>query len=79
MYKEDGSSRSVFSGRLEKRGLYTSSCGKKVNANVNAAFSIARKCFGDEAFAGCVLLHGSGSWKPADLSVGEFTHVPFRF
>ena len=53
VYKKEGSSRPVFSGRREKRGLYASGCGKLVNADVNAAFNIARKCFGDEAFAGC--------------------------
>lgn len=52
VYKKEGGSP-VFSGRRERRGLYASGCGKKVNADVNAAFNIARKCFGDEAFAMC--------------------------
>ena len=53
VYKKEGSSHPAFSGRREKRGLYASGCGKKVNADVNAAFNIARKCFGNKAFAGC--------------------------
>ena len=52
VYKKEGGNP-VFSGKRERRGLYASGCGKKVNADVNAAFNIARKCFGDEAFAGC--------------------------
>ena len=53
VYKKEGSSQPVFSGKRERRGLYASGCGKEVNADVNAAFNIARKCFGDKAFAGC--------------------------
>ena len=53
VYKEEDSSHPVFSGKRERRGLYASGCGKKVNADVNAAFNIARKCFGDKAFTGC--------------------------
>ena len=58
--KTDG--HPAFSGKREKRGLYASGCGKKVNADVNAAFNIARKCFGDEASAGC----GEGCMDSAD-------------
>ena len=61
VYKKEGMSP-VFSGKRERRGLYASGCGKKVNADVNAAFNIARKCFGDEASAGC----GEGCMDSAD-------------
>ena len=62
VYKKEDSSQPVFSGKRERRGLYASGCGKKVNADVNAAFNIARKCFGDAAFAGC----GTGCMDSTD-------------
>ena len=62
VYKKEGGIQPVFSGKREKRGLYASGCGKLVNADVNAAFNIARKCFGDGASAGC----GEGCMDSAD-------------
>ena len=62
VYKKEGGIQPVFSGKREKRGLYASGCGKLVNADVNAAFNIARKCFGDEASAG----YGEGCMDSAD-------------
>ena len=69
VYKEDGSSRPVFSGKREKRGLYASGCGRLVNADVNAAFNIARKCFGDKVSAGCEegCMDSTDAWNYRDF------------
>ena len=37
----------VYLGKRVKRGLFQSSVGKLVNADVNGALNIARKVFGD--------------------------------
>src|SRR5574344_188122 len=38
-----------YSGKRVKRGLYKSSCGKLLNADINGAVNIVRKVIGDEA------------------------------
>ena len=37
----------VYMGKRVKRGLFQSSVGKLINADVNGALNIARKVFGD--------------------------------
>lgn len=41
-------------GKRVYRGLYRSSTGKKINADVNAALNIIRQCCGDEAVLGAI-------------------------
>ena len=43
MYNEDNPKSYVFSGKRVHRGLYRSSNGKMLNADVNGALNILRK------------------------------------
>jgi putative transposase len=65
-YKKDR--KLVFSGKRKKRGLYQSSVGKLLNADVNGAINILRKVIGDDfvknlADKGAVF--APMRWKPA--------------
>jgi putative transposase len=44
----------MFSGTRKKRGLYQSSIGKLLNADVNGAINILRKVIGDGFVKGLV-------------------------
>ena len=37
----------VYSGKRIKRGLFQSSCGKVINADINGSLNILRKVVGD--------------------------------
>ncbi|MDJ0716163.1 MAG: transposase [Prochloraceae cyanobacterium] len=50
VYGDDEAKLIKFSGKRVKRGLYRSSSGKSINADVNAAYNILRKVF-PKAFA----------------------------
>lgn len=39
-----------YKGRRVKRGLFQSSCGKLINADINGAINILRKVIGDGKF-----------------------------
>ncbi|MDJ0719814.1 MAG: hypothetical protein QNJ54_37260, partial [Prochloraceae cyanobacterium] len=58
VYGDDNAKLIKFSGKRIKRGLYRSSTGKSINADVNASYNILRKVF-PKAFAdgieGCVV------------------------
>lgn len=64
--KENGHSNVIFSGRRSPRGLYTSSAGIKIHADVNGAYNIMRKAFPDAARAadgiGGARLHPTIRW-----------------
>lgn len=46
-YAKGNTTKPVFSGRRVFRGLYQSSTGKRLNADVNGALNILRKVIGD--------------------------------
>lgn len=76
-----------YSGKRIKRGLFRSSIGKVINADVNGAINIARKCKGEEidlwvqslAHSGCVYQPVKVSTrqlpKPPLIEVGESSRV----
>ena len=45
--KKGSKEKHVFLGKRKKRGLYQSSIGKLVNADINGAINILRKVIGD--------------------------------
>ncbi len=47
IYKKNCDEKYVFLGKRKKRGLYQSSIGKLINADVNGAINILRKVIGD--------------------------------
>lgn len=68
---------SCYSGKRIKRGLFCSFTGKVVNADVNGAVNIARKCKGEEidpwvqslAHSGCV-------YQPVKVSIRQLPKPP---
>jgi len=46
-YKKGNKKKHVFLGKRKKRGLYQSSIGKLINADINGAINILRKVIGD--------------------------------
>lgn len=48
VYKKNNPKKHEFLGRRVKRGLYKSSIGKTINADVNGAINILRKVIGDD-------------------------------
>jgi putative transposase len=48
VYRKNSSEKYKFLGRRVKRGLYKSSIGKIINADVNGAINILRKVIGDD-------------------------------
>lgn len=48
VYKKNNPEKYEFLGRRVKRGLYKSSIGKTINADVNGAINILRKVIGDD-------------------------------
>lgn len=62
------SKHSEYKGRRSKRGLFRSSTGKLINADINGAFNIIRKK--KEAFDVTMLPEGIGFWwNPVRISV----------
>jgi transposase len=51
-YVKGDTEEHIFSGKRQKRGLYISKDGYKINADVNGSLNIIRKHFGDSAFNG---------------------------
>ena len=48
----------VYSGKRIKRGLFQSSCGKLINADVNGSLNILRKVVGDSSFINQIIDSG---------------------
>lgn len=48
VYKKNSENKYSFLGKRTKRGLYTSSIGKTINADINGAINILRKVIGDD-------------------------------
>ena len=46
-YRKENDKKHVFLGKRKKRGLYQSSIGKLINADINRAINILRKVIGD--------------------------------
>ncbi len=66
-YKKDKKVKPVFSGKRKKRGLYQSSIGKLLNADVNGAINILRKVIGDDfvkSLADKGAVFAPMHWKP---------------
>ena len=47
-----------YSGKRKKRGLYQSSCGKLINADVNGALNIIRKVVNDSEIISKIINSG---------------------
>lgn len=48
----------VYLGKRVKRGLYQSSCGKLINADINGALNIMRKVVGDSSIEKKIINRG---------------------
>lgn len=48
VFKKENKEKHIFSGKRKSRGLYQSSIGKLINADVNGAINILRKVIGDD-------------------------------
>ena len=46
-YKKSDNTQHVFTGKRKKRGLYQSSIGKLLHADINGAINILRKVIGN--------------------------------
>ena len=68
IYEKDSHKRYSFSGKRVKRGLYQSSIGVLLNADINSALNIARKVIGDSFIS----LFDRGLWcNPLKIRVIE--------
>ena len=50
LVSEEVKKHESYSGKRIKRGLFQSSCGKLINADVNGSLNILRKVVGDSLF-----------------------------
>jgi putative transposase len=63
-YNPDAKSKQIFTGKRIKRGLYKSSDGMLLNADVNGAYNILRKTDSNFSFSDLVFVVGTkiGEW-----------------
>lgn len=64
---KQGKTKPVFSGKRIKRGLYRSSDGHLINADINGAANIGRKELGDEWLKKLLELDGAYLWTRPQL------------
>ena len=57
----------VYLGKRKKRGLFQSSIGKILNADVNGGIGIGRKVFGDSFV--CSIINSGGVFQPYKVNI----------
>lgn len=59
----------IYSGKRIKRGLFQSSCGKLINADVNGSLNILRKVFGDSNNNVCRIINSGRLFRPVKCNI----------
>lgn len=59
----------VYSGKRIKRGLFQSSCGKLINADVNGSLNILRKVVGDSNNNVCRIINSGRLFRPIKYNI----------
>lgn len=66
---EDVCKHGVYFGKRVKRGLFQSSCGKLINADVNGSLNILRKVIGDSDNSICRIINSGRLFRPVKYNI----------